>query len=137
MGYTTEFTGAVKLGRKLTMAEAKEMLEIDSEKTGINAYFQWSPATTFEHIVWDGNEKFYKYVEQLKWLCGDWMEQRGITADGTLHWSGEETDDTGTITVAGNVVSVHPNAKSDGKDPRPLTLRDLQEMALEQLTAAR
>lgn len=46
MGYTTEFTGAINLGRKLTMAEAKEWLEIanvDSDAmkvTGIDAYFQ-------------------------------------------------------------------------------------------------
>jgi len=136
MGYTTEFIGAVKLGRKLTMAEAKELLEIDSGKTGIDAYFQWVPADTFEHIVWDGEEKFYKYVEQLRWLCGDWLDQRGISANGTLHWAGEETDDTGTITVNANMVSAHPNPSLVGKDPRPLTLRDLQEMALDQITAA-
>lgn len=134
MGYTTRFVGAVKLGRKLTMAEAKELLEIDSDKTGIDAYFQWVPADTFEHIVWDGEEKFYKYVEQLKWLCGDWLDQRGITANGTLYWSGEETDDTGTITVSANLVSEHANPTLAGKDPRPLTLRTLQEMALEQIT---
>ena len=49
MGYTTEFDGSVTLGRKLTMAEAKELLEIAesdaAEKaTGIDAYFQWVPA---------------------------------------------------------------------------------------------
>ena len=58
MGYTTKFTGAVKLGRKLTMAEAKELLEIagsdrSEKRTGIDAYFQWVPADTLEHIVWD------------------------------------------------------------------------------------
>jgi hypothetical protein len=136
MGYTTRFSGTVKLGRKLTMAEAKELLEIDSAKTGIDAYFQWVPADTFEHIVWDGEEKFYKYVEQLQWLCGDWLDQRGIAANGALYWAGEETGDTGTITVTANVVSAHPNRSSAGKGPRPLTLRDLQEMALEQITSA-
>lgn len=140
MGYTTEFTGAVKLSRKLTMAEAKELLDIaesgDSQKfTGINAYFQWVPADTMEHIVWDGNEKFYKYVEQLKWLCGDWLEQRGITANGELYWQGEETGDTGVLSVVGNVVTAIPNSKPTGKSPRPLTLEDLGKMALEQVTA--
>lgn len=141
MGYTTEFTGAVKLGRKLTMAEAKELLEIaeggrDSKSiTGIDAYFQWVPADTLEHIVWDGNEKFYQYVEQLRWLCSDWLDQNGITANGLLYWQGEETGDTGTIQVAANVVTAHPNAKPTVKTPSPLTLRDLQEMALEQITA--
>lgn len=143
MGYTTEFVGSVKLGRKLTIAEAKELLEIAGSDrdhkmvTGIDAYFQWVPADTFEHIVWDGNEKFYKYVEQLQWLCGDWLDQRGIAADGVLHWSGEETDDTGTITVTANLVSAHSNSRSTGQDPQPLTLRGLQEIALEQLVATK
>jgi len=140
MGYTTEFTGAVKLSRKLTMAEAKELLDIaesgDSQKfTGINAYFQWVPADTLEHIVWDGNEKFYKYVEQLKWLCGDWLEQRGITANGELYWQGEETGDTGLLSVVENKVSETPNSKPSGKSPLPLSLESLGKMALEQVTA--
>lgn len=140
MGYTTEFSGAITLGRKLSMAEAKELLEIaDSERdhkttTGIDAYFQWVPADTLQHIVWDGNEKFYKYVEQLEWLCG-WLHGRNILANGSLYWQGEETGDTGTIVVTANQVTAHPNAKSSEKTPRPLTLRDLREMALEQITA--
>lgn len=139
MGYTTEFTGAVKLGRKLTMAEAKELLEIaggdDAEKvTGIKAYFQWVPADTFEHIVWDGNEKFYKYAEQLQWLCG-WLKERGITANGNLYWDGEENGDTGTLTVADNVVTRRPNEKPRGESPSPLTLEALGQIALDQVTA--
>lgn len=140
MGYTTTFTGAVKLGRKLTMAEAKELLDIaESDRaekfTGIDAYFQWVPADTLEHIVWDGNEKFYKYTEQLQWLC-NWLRQRDILANGSLYWQGEETGDTGTITVTANHVVAHPAAKATAKHPCPLTLRGLQEMALEQITSS-
>lgn len=141
MGYTTEFTGVVNLGRKLTMAEAKELLEIadgrrDSKTiTGIDAYFQWVPTQTLDGIVWDGNEKFYSYVEQLKWLCGDWLDQRGIEANGMFYWQGEETGDTGTISVMKNVVTATPAPKPDTKSPKPLTLRGLQEMALEQVAA--
>jgi hypothetical protein len=137
MGYTTKFTGAVQLGRKLTMAEAKQLLEIaDSDKseqfTAIDAYFQWVPADTLEHIVWDGNEKFYKYVEQLQWLC-EWLRQRGILANGVLHWQGEETGDTGTISVVANGVFPEADAKTSTKPLRPLSLRDLQRIALEQI----
>jgi hypothetical protein len=136
MGYTTEFTGAINLSRKLTMAEAKELLEIaegdGAEKvTGIDAYFQWVPANTLEHIVWDGNEKFYKYVEQLGWLC-EWLGRRGISANGKLYWQGEETGDTGTLTVMENVIAVRANVKPSGRNPSPLTLRELGAMALEQ-----
>ena len=139
MGYTTEFTGAVKLGRKLTMAEAKELLEIaddsDTAKkiTGIEAYFQWVPADTLEHIVWDGNEKFYKYTEQLRWLC-DWLGQRDISANGSLYWQGEETGDTGTLVVADNTVTARPNEKPRDGTPSPLTLDGLGRLALESVT---
>ena len=140
MGYTTEFTGAVELGRKLTMVEAKELLEIansdESQKTtGIDAYFQWVPSEDLQHIVWDGNEKFYKYKEQLAWLCG-WLSKRTILANGRFYWRGEETSDTGTIVIANNSVIAYPDDKPTAKSPKPLTLRDLQEMALEQITAA-
>lgn len=139
MGYTTEFTGAVKLGRKLTMAEAKELLEIadsgDAQKfTGINAYFQWVPADTLEHIVWDGNEKFYHYTEQLDWLC-KWLMDKGVSANGELYWQGEETGDTGLLAVADNKVTRKKNAGPSGKSPRPLSLEELGRMALEQITA--
>lgn len=138
MGYTTEFSGAIGLGRKLTMAEAKELLEIASsdraEKvTGIDAYFQWVPSETLDSIVWDGNEKFYKYTEQLEWLCR-WLSARHILANGVLYWQGEETGDTGTITVSANSVAAHPAQTVVAKSPKPMTLRGLQEMALEQIT---
>lgn len=140
MGYTTNFTGAIELGRELTMAEAKELLEIAGDNgqkfTGIDAYFQWVPADTLRHIVWDQGEKFYSYVEQLKWLCSVWLDQRGISANGVLYWQGEETGDTGTITVTNNVVVTHAAQKPNTKTPRPLTMRRLQEMALAQVTAA-
>lgn len=139
MGYTTEFTGAIELGRKLTMAEAKELLEInnrdDAEKvTGVDAYFQWVPSDDLQHIVWDGNEKFYKYKEQMAWLCG-WLEKRGILANGILYWQGEETGDTGTISVTANCVVAYPADKPTTKSAKPLTLRGLQEMALSQITS--
>jgi hypothetical protein len=139
MGYTTDFTGSIKLSRKLTLAEAKELLEISandkSEKiTGIRAWFQWVPADTLEHIVWDGNEKFYKYVEQLQWLCDGWLAPRGITANGELYWQGEETGDTGVLSVVDNTVVEKPNVKPPGKSPAPLSLDVLGKMALDQLT---
>lgn len=140
MGYTTDFTGAVGLSRKLTMAEAKELLEIagsDNAKaaTGIEAYFHWVPADTLEHIVWDGDEKFYKYDEQLKWLCA-WLNGRKISANGTLYWQGKERGDNGVLEVVNNTFTAIPNKRPSGNNPRPLTLRELGRMALEQVTTA-
>jgi hypothetical protein len=133
MGYTTSFSGSIELNRKLTMAEAKDILNITSNETGIDAYFQWVPAETLQHIVWDGEEKFYQYVEQLRWLC-EWLADRDILANGILFWQGEDTGDTGTIQVIANQAIAVPNQKL-AKSPKPLTLRSLQEMALEQITS--
>lgn len=139
MGYTTDFTGSIRLSRKLTMVEAKDLLEIaasdNAEKsTGIDAYFQWVPSEELDSIVWDGNEKFYKYTEQLQWLC-NWLRLHGISANGKLYWQGEEPGDTGTITVTGNEVLSEPNENKTEKGPKPLTLRGLQELALKQVTS--
>ena len=90
MGYTTKFTGCIKLSRALTLKEAKELLEIADldraearEITGTDAYLQWVPTETLDGIVWDGNEKFYEYVPLLRWLCG-WLKERGIVVAPSL-----------------------------------------------------
>lgn len=134
MGYTTQFTGSIELSRKLTMAEAKEILDLDNDATGIDAYFQWVPSKDLGYIVWDREEKFYQYKEQLAWLCG-WLHKRDIVANGRFYWQGEDTTDTGTLVVANNTMVAYPDDKPSAKSPQPLTLRDLQEMALEQVTA--
>ena len=138
MGYTTDFTGEIKLSRKLTIKEAKELLEIaeDSdiaqEKTGIHGYMQWVPTHALDGIVWDGNEKFYNYTQFMEWLCG-WLKDRDIAANGELFWSGEDAADTGRIVVQENAVTEIKNHKPKTHCGKPLTLDALQEMALEQL----
>ena len=134
MGYTTQFTGSIELSRKLTMAEAKEVLDLDSGITGIDAYCQWVPSKDLGSIVWDQQEKFYQYKEQLAWLCG-WLHKHKIVANGRFYWQGEDTTDTGTLVVGNNTMVAYPDDKPSAKSPQPLTLRDLQEMALEQVTA--
>lgn len=142
MGYTTKFTGAIALSRKLTFKEAKELLEIaeldrqEAKKiTGTDSYLQWVPATTLEHIVWDGGEKFYDYEPLLRWLCS-WLAAKEIIANGTLRWRGESADDVGELVVAYNSVKAHPGARTHEPQPVPLTLDELGRMALAQLAQA-
>ena len=140
MGYTTNFTGAISLSRKLTLKEAKELLDIqdcdDADKvkeiTGTRSYLQWVPAKTLEHIVWDGGEKFYDYVPLLKWVC-QWLKDKGIGANGILFWSGESANDVGRLIVADNQVTVDADDRPTDLI-KPMTLRDLQKMALDQIT---
>lgn len=139
MGYTTTFSGHIDLSRKLTMAEAKQILEFNDDPDCIPApnpggYMQWVPSESLDAIGWDGNEKFYDYVEWLTWLCA-WLKERGIETGGELLWSGEDTDDTGIIYVVGGVVTTSASKKHK-KNFRPMTLRDLADLALEKAVAA-
>lgn len=139
MGYTTKFTGCIKLSRQLTLAEARELLVIaeDNENayaaSGINSYLQWVPSESLDEIVWDGGEKFYDYEQLLRWLCSVWLLERGIVANGELLWSGEEAGDVGVLTVVSNVVSSAKGKKSRASG-KPLTLSRLGELALDAIT---
>lgn len=141
MGYTTNFTGAIKLSRKLTFAEAKFLLEMgeDSDCTearfGIRTYMQWAPTESLDAIVWDGNEKFYDFEACMLKLC-EHLLSIGIEADGEIRWIGEDRSDTGQIIVIQNIVSVFKGAKVKVKAGAPLTMSALATMALEQITAA-
>lgn len=141
MGYTTKFTGAIAISRKLTFTEARELLEMQEEPErtlavlGLRSYLQWVPTESFDSIVWDGGEKFYEYVPLMKALC-EWLRARGIVANGELLWSGEEAGDVGRIMVADNAVATLEGRKPKASSCRPLTMERLAEMALDLATKA-
>lgn len=89
MGYTTKFTGSVSLSRALTIAEARILLEAneDNDATkalfGRNSYLKWVPTESLDAIVWDGNEKFYDYIELMGDVCA-WLKARCIPASGEI-----------------------------------------------------
>ena len=143
MGYSTDFSGSLKLSRKLNFAEAKVWLELAEDRdafksqSGIDSYLQWVPSTDLEHLVWDGNEKFYDYIEALKWLLGKLKgKENSIIANGELTWQGESVGDVGIITVVDSEVSLSIFNANDDTYVAPLTLDELEKMALEQLSAA-
>lgn len=139
MGYTTNFTGAIELSRTLTFAEAEHLLLAAEIEPGAKAdgrpdtWLQWVPSTDLKHIVWDCNEKFYDYAGWLEWVCR-WLWERGIEANGTIHWSGEGPWDIGTLFVRNSVVHVAA-PESPGRH-RPLTLRELRRLREEAAAAA-
>lgn len=139
MGYTTKFVGQVNLSRKLTLQEAKQLLEFSEDPKLIqegqkpNSYMQWVPNESMDAIVWDQQEKFYDYEEWMVWLMG-WLAARDITCNGQLDWRGESSDDIGRIYVVDNKVS---SARGQGIKPsnsKPLTLDRLARMALDAAT---
>lgn len=58
-----------------------------------------------QKLVWDENEKFYNYVEWLKYLINHFFERWGVKLNGKIKWSGEEPSDVGIIIVKNNEVT--------------------------------
>ena len=55
-------------------------------------------------LEWDGNEKFYEYVEWLEYLVENFFAPLGYILNGDIEFQGEDYDDFGTIHVIDNVV---------------------------------
>lgn len=55
-------------------------------------------------LVWDGGEKFYKYVEWLRYLIKHFFAPQGYVLNGTVRFNGEDKDDCGIIVIINNVV---------------------------------
>lgn len=67
---------------------------------------QWMIDEDRQTIEWDGAEKFYHYVEWIKYLIDSVLKPRGYVLNGSVEYRGEDWDDTGTITVNNNNVNV-------------------------------
>ena len=57
-------------------------------------------------LVWDGNEKFYNYVEWLQYYITHFFEPWGVKLNGQITWNGEDYADLGKIIVTDNVIEV-------------------------------
>lgn len=67
---------------------------------------QWIPKHDGTAIVWDEGEKFYAYVEWIKYLIVHFLEIWGHKLNGEVKWQGEDINDRGKITIVDNEVSV-------------------------------
>ena len=57
-------------------------------------------------LVWDEGEKFYNYVEWLRYLIKHFFEPLGYELNGTVDYEGEDPDDFGRIVVSDNFVKI-------------------------------
>ncbi len=105
MGYTTTFTGQVKIEPSLTLADYTELkrLNEDTQSVGPGGYCQWEPAEDGARLVWDGGEKFYDYTEWMQYIC-DLLTPRGYKLNGVVNGVGEDGA-LCRVTVADSVVS--------------------------------
>jgi hypothetical protein len=77
-------------------------------KTQPGLWCQWVPSEDGTQIEWNGAEKFYDYVDWLKYIVKNFLKPWGYKLNGCVEWKGEESGDIGKIKVKNNVVSVYP-----------------------------
>lgn len=67
---------------------------------------QWTPTADKKGLQWDGGEKFYSYVEWLKYLIDSVLAPRNYVLNGQVYWQGEDSDDRGRIDVKDNKIAI-------------------------------
>jgi hypothetical protein len=65
----------------------------------------WDVTDDGRYLQWSGAEKFYDYVEWLRYLVEHFFSAWGCVLNGEIEWRGEHREDTGVIKVQCNVVS--------------------------------
>jgi len=112
MGYTTRFIGKLKLNKvldKSTILEIKKLNEYnpyvkgkkDSNKP--QSYCQWVVDADKKHLSWDGQEKFYHYVEWLDYIIKKILKPKHYVLSGELIAEGENIEsDVSKIVIKNN-----------------------------------
>jgi hypothetical protein len=67
---------------------------------------QWTPSEDGKRIEWDGAEKFYHYIDWIKYLIQHFLSPWGYRVNGQVFWYGEDRSDLGKISIKDNKVSV-------------------------------
>lgn len=68
---------------------------------------QWVLSDDGTELSWDGGEKFYNYIEWLKYYVVHFFEPWGIKLNGEITWQGEDSNDMGKIIVTDNVIEIY------------------------------
>jgi hypothetical protein len=111
MGYNTDFFGEFQLNKPLTVEHCKVLVDFHDERhedqTKFPSYWcQWIPNEGATAIVWDETEKFYNYVDWIKYLIEKYLSPWGYELNGEVEWHGDEYGDIGKIVVEHNVVKI-------------------------------
>ena len=67
---------------------------------------KWTVNNAGTQLGWSGAEKFYDYVQWLKYLITHFFNVWGVKLNGKIRWQGEELGDIGTIVVEDSKVTV-------------------------------
>jgi len=125
MGYQTYFDGEFQIYPPLKPKD-KAFLEKfnredhrEEDKGYPGIWCQWVPNDDGTAIVWDEGEKFYEYIEWIKYLITNILEPRGYELNGKVHWDGEESEDKGYIIVTKNKVFRSDMKEIEYENPEP------------------
>lgn len=87
--------------------DARDIANTNKPPVGQPSFWcNWVPTEDCTAIVWDGGEKFYGYIEWIKYLIAHFLKPWGYTLNGEVYWEGEERDDAGIIRIEHNMVRV-------------------------------
>lgn len=125
--FLTQFNQTRRMGRKGLDAkygtEGEFYVKDDSlgvidqnrpPKTQPGLWCQWIPTDDGTCLEWDGGEKFYNYVEWLEYLINKVLAPKDYILNGEISWTGENSDDHGTIIVTDNYVEAVSTAEQVG-----------------------
>ena len=75
-------------------------------KTQPGLWCQWLIQEDKQTIEWDGGEKFYHYVEWIKYFINSILKPQKYILNGQVTWQGEDIGDRGLIIIKNNKVTV-------------------------------
>jgi hypothetical protein len=92
-------------GMEFEKRYSKNQQAIDNGFAQPGLWCQWTVSEKGDEIVWDEGEKFYEYINWLKYIINNFIGPWGYILNGIVEWSGEEQGDVGRIVVTNNAVT--------------------------------
>lgn len=95
--------------RKVFELEKYGCIDLNEVNPGMPSFYcQWIPTEDCQGIEWDGNEKFYKAFDWLKFIIKHYLEPWGYILNGTVeirYGSNEYPFENGILEVRDNEVT--------------------------------
>ena len=107
MGYTTIFKGALTISPLPTDEIVEIVIDISKTRHDEIGYpsiwCQWV-INSDRKLEWNGAEKFYNYIEWLRYLIDNIFVPNGYILNGRIRYRGERIEDIGVIYVKDNEI---------------------------------
>jgi len=76
-------------------------------RTQPGLWCQWVPTEDKLHIMWDGGEKFYNYIEWIQYIIEKILVPRNYVLNGEVLWEGQNNGDMGKIVIVDNQIKIY------------------------------